>query len=169
MDYLLLIDSPNCQRCQRLFLDHEEKIITAFGSKTKHQAWKGGFKDHTEETMTFAFDLYEMYKEKRKYQFTLSDALLTLFLHDLEKPFKYTGARNDLNTDEDKWKFLQEMVSGYKLELTPQHWNALRYVHGEGDDYHPTKRIQGELAGFIHVCDTLSARVFHSEPRLSAG
>ncbi len=85
LDFVNLIDEPNRSRCLRLYEDHKEKIVTAFGSKSKHQAWKGGYRDHVKETMEFAVDLYQLYEDKRNYQFTLSDALLTLFLHDIEK------------------------------------------------------------------------------------
>ncbi len=164
-EYLLLIHAPNDARCARLLEDHKEKIISSPGSKRKHQAWEGGYVDHLTETMQFATDLYELYAEERGYHFTLSDALLTLLLHDIEKPFKYIGGRLDLINEKAKWRFLQNIVRGYNIELTNQHWNALKYVHGEGNDYHPTKRVQGSLAAFIHICDTLSARVFYDHPR----
>jgi len=160
-----LIDDPNRQYCTDLYNDYAPQFITAPGSLAKHQAWEGGYLHHVEETMNIAVDLYTLYKKNRGYKFSLSDALVVLFLHDIEKLFKYTGLRNDLDSEEQKWLFLEEITKKYHFKLMPNHWNGLCYIHGEGDDYHRTERIQSELAGFCHICDVFSARVFHDQPK----
>ena len=43
--------------------------------------------------------------------------------------------------------------------------NAMRYAEGENNDYTNLRRVMNELAGFCHICDILSARVFHNYPR----
>jgi len=43
--------------------------------------------------------------------------------------------------------------------------NALKYVHGEGNDYNPEVNVQGPLAAFVHCCDTFSARVWPDFPK----
>jgi hypothetical protein len=55
----------------------------------KHQAWEGGYVDHLQETMNIGIDLYKTFSQRRDLTFTLSDLFIVLFLHDLEKPFKY--------------------------------------------------------------------------------
>lgn len=164
-DLILLIDKPNRFSCLKLLQDHKEIIETAPGSLTKHQAWKGGYKDHLEETMNFAICLFTMMDEKRTLPFTLSDALTILFLHDIEKPFKYSREKMIfLNTEAEKWEFLKKMIAQYEFKIAEEYWNALKYIHGEGRDYHRTERVQGPLAAFVHICDTASARIWYDYP-----
>jgi hypothetical protein len=164
-DLLLLIDKPNRFSCLSLLEGYHDIIETAPGSLTKHQAWIGGYKDHLEETMNFAIWLYNLMNERRELPFTISDCLLVLFFHDIEKPFKYHPKKMMfLETEAEKWEFLQKMVRQYDLILTDDHWNALKYIHGEGHDYNATERIQRELAAFCHICDTASARIWYNYP-----
>ncbi len=163
--YLSLIEGANQQRCIDLLTAHAQRFTEAPGSKTKHQAWPGGYVDHLIETMWFAQKLYDLMIKERTLPFTLSDAILVLFLHDKEKPFKYVASEHVLGTDEKKWKFLMKIVNDYQIELTSQHLNALRYVHGEGDDYDPDNRIMNELAQFVHMCDGASARIWYDYPK----
>lgn len=87
MEYLERIEGENGERCRRLFADHREKMTTAAGSQYNHQVWKGGYVDHLCEVMYFADCLYSSLG--RPFPFSLSDAFLTIFLHDMEKPWKY--------------------------------------------------------------------------------
>lgn len=160
-----LIDEPNQTICIK-FIDKNIKRLThAKGSAIKHQAWPGGYIDHISEVMHIAHLLYPVLNAKRKLPFSLSDALLTLFLHDLEKPWKHIETGTDFTKVEAK-EFRKEKILEYGFELTDEHWNAIKYVEGENENYHPTKRMQGPLAAFIHCCDTLSARVWYDYPSL---
>lgn len=165
IELISFIDKPNRFRCHKILRDHGDKIQKAPGSLTKHQAWGGGYKDHLEETMNFAIQLYKLMQEQRILPFSISDALLVLFLHDIEKPFKYTSQTEILDSETEKWLFLEQIVQKYKFELTDDHWNALKYVHGEGKDFHREKKIQGPLAAFVHICDTVSARIWYDYPK----
>ena len=51
--------------------------------------------------------------------------------------------------------------------LSTEQENAMKYAEGELDDYTNQRRVMNELAGFVHICDVLSARVFHNYPRRS--
>ncbi len=164
-DLILLIDKPNRFRCLELYKKDKASIDKAPGSLSKHQAWKGGYVDHLEETMNFAIWLYNLMNERRTLPFSISDCLLVLFFHDIEKPFKYDPSKLIfLNTENEKWEFLKKMIKKYNIELSGDHWNALRYIHGEGHDYSQTERIQGPLAAFVHMCDTASARIWFDYP-----
>lgn len=171
------IDEPNRGACKRLYEDHKERFDQAPGALTKHQAWPGGYVDHLEETMNFGRDLYALMGSQRPLDFSLSDALLVLFLHDLEKPFRYVETSREFHSDEDKENFIESMLgkgerrhgtghdAAYGFELTDAHRNALRYVHGEGDDFSRTERIQKPLAAFVHICDVASARIWFDYPK----
>ena len=71
--------------------DHGAAFAAAKGSGRNHQAWEGGYLDHVRETMNIARWLYAT--SPRALPFKLSDALVVMFLHDVEKPFKETARR----------------------------------------------------------------------------
>jgi hypothetical protein len=169
-----MIDEPNKTSCRRIFGDNSRLFILAKGSAHNHQAWTGGYLTHLRQAMNLAVFLYDSLRNwKADYMggfpegdenFTLSDALLTLYLHDLEKPWKYGGVEEALdelkNYPNDK-TFVKAKTEEYGFELTDAHWNAINFVHGEGEDHDKFSRVQKPLAAFIHVCDTISARIWY--------
>jgi hypothetical protein len=164
---LARIDSPNHSICRRILEDNLEIFRSAKGSRTKHHAWEGGYLDHLKECMNLSLILYKSMDGWRKLPFSESDALLMLFLHDLEKPWKYAAEESDrkyLSRFKDYQDFVTHKVMTYGFVLNEDHWNCLRYVHGEGSDYNPTERVQSPLAAFVHTCDTLSARIWYDQP-----
>ena len=68
-------------------------------------AWTGGYINHLEEAMNIAQNMFEMMNNFRPLDFTLSDAVLILFLHDLEKPFRYIEPKQEMNTEKEKKDF----------------------------------------------------------------
>ncbi|MDO8593001.1 MAG: hypothetical protein Q7R92_04525 [bacterium] len=152
--------------------NESERFQTAPGGLYKHQNWKGGYVDHLIETMSIACLLYEAINNQRRLHFTLSDILYTLFFHDLEKIYKMsidkrgrpvsTPLKNNPN-----YQSAIIIVKKLKIPLTNEQMNALKYVEGEKNDYHKTKRIMNPLAAFIHCCDTISARIWFDEPKKS--
>lgn len=166
------INPRNRRYALALLSSERERILSAPGGLHKHQNWKGGYIDHLIETMSTACLLYEALKNQRRLNFTLSDALFILFLHDLEKVFKMAVDANGqpIRTplaDDQKYKTAVVIVKRLKIPLTKKQLNALTYVEGEKNDYHPTKRIMNPLAAFIHCCDTISARIWFDEPKKS--
>ena len=123
--------------------------------------------------MNLAILFYESLSSTgRTINFSLSDSLLVMFLHDLEKPYKQmiggelglvdsTGKKND-STIKD---FREKLIKKYRFQLTDQHLNAIKYIEGEKGDYHPTERIMNELAAFCHTCDIWSARGWYDFPK----
>ncbi len=169
MENLLLflnqIESPNKERCMRLLEDNSVRFKKSPGSFVKHQAWIGGYVDHLVETMNMAVILYRCVENGRSYPFCLSDVILVLFLHDLEKPFKYVEPKTVFHSEQEKRVFINELIKKYKIILTEDQKNALMYIHGEGLDYSPHKRIQSPLAAFCHICDVFSARIWFDYPK----
>ena len=92
-----------------------------------------------------------------KLPFSLSDVMLVLFLHDIEKPLKY-GSKYKLDISNEEIR--KSLISEYEIELSSVHISALKYIHGEGNDYSPTKRMMNPLSAFCHCCDIISARIF---------
>jgi hypothetical protein len=110
--------------------------------------------------------LYSTLSALRPLSFSVSDALLIFFLHDLEKPWKYRDpTAPSLNTKVARKAFRLKKMAEYGIILTPEQANALEYIEGEGDDYMSDRRVMNELAGFCHMIDTLSARVWHDYPK----
>ena len=167
-DLLNMIEEPNKSACLKLYQDYKNIIDNAPWSKVKHQAWEWWYKAHLTDIMNIASVLYHMFDAKRKYPFSLSDALLVLFLHDLEKPFKYAwdeNQKNELKSFDNYQDFIIKKVQQYWIELSDNHLNGLKYVHGEWHDYDPHIRIQSPLAAFVHICDTRSARIWFDDPK----
>ncbi|MBP7708174.1 HD domain-containing protein [Candidatus Pacearchaeota archaeon] len=163
-----LIEEPNRTKCYKLFGDNEKIFLEAKGSKTKHQYWEGGYLDHIREVMNIAKNLFEALNKIRPLKFKLSDSLVVLFVHDLEKPWKYCS---DMSKKEEfaKFKttaeFVRSKILEYGFTLSQEQWNALKYVHGEGNDYDTLIRIQTPLAAFVNACDNISARIWPEEPK----
>jgi hypothetical protein len=137
---------------------YENRIYAAKGSTIKHQAWSGGYADHLADIMRIAEGTYELFSQTRKLPFSLESALIVLYFHDIEKPFKYTEPVEHI--DPKKWLF-EVLNKEHGIKFTDEEENALTYIHGEGAEYDPNIRIQNPLAAFCHCCDTTSARIFH--------
>lgn len=167
-DLLELIDGPNGEAMRRLIDDHRELCAHAHGSSGNHQAWIGGFWDHTAEVLNIARVQYEALNACRPLPFTLSDALLILCAHDLEKMARYAAdgtANPALDSKEQKAAFRRDLLDRYAIALTPEQANALRFAEGVRDtDYRSSSRTMGPLAAFVHTCDLLSARLWFNHP-----
>lgn len=170
---LNLIEGPNKSKCVEILEENRDMFRIARGSQnTKHQPWVGGYLDHVTDTMNLAILFYgSLSATGRPLNFTLSDSLLVMFLHDLEKPFKQVKGRElglyDSSGKKDNSAikmFREDLFKKYKLELTEQQVNAIRYVEGENEDYHPTERVMNELSAFCHLCDIWSARGWYNFP-----
>ncbi|SRR3989339_110563 len=143
----------------------------AAGSTHNHQTWVGGYIDHVTEVMNIAVILYECMNNVRCLPFSLSDILLVLFLHDIEKPWRFEddgsgGKRNvsGLENKEGRHSFRLVKLVEYGIYLTPDQMNALTYVEGEHKDYSAEHRVMNPLAAFCHMCDVASARIWFDHP-----
>ena len=168
-----LVHEPCRTGCLQLLEENRARFETAHGSVHNHQAWPGGYLDHVTEVMNIAVLLYPTLSAARTLPFTLSSALLVLYLHDVEKPWKYEQSGTDGTLDEiallkgDKLAqhfFREGVLRRYGINLIPKEANAFRYVEGELDEYDNRRRVMNELAGFCHACDVLSARLWHAFP-----
>jgi len=165
------IDQPNGGACARIVADHRALFATVQGSTHNHQAWRGGYLDHVSEVMNIASVLYDQLGALRPLPFSRSDILLVVFLHDLEKPWKYElGAdgqlhhRAELQGKEAHQRFRMEVLARYGVTLTAEHENGLRYAEGELADYTNQQRRMGPLAALAHMCDVASARLWFDYP-----
>lgn len=166
------IEEPNRACAYKLLNDNMPLFSKARGSSHNHQAWEGGYLDHITEVMNIAIAFYSILASRRKLIFSLSDALLVLFLHDLEKPWRYyTNEKGICEISKelaDKEKtaipFVEQKIRQYNFKLSEEHWNGIRYAEGEKNDYSPNKRIQTSLAAFVHICDVWSARGWYDYP-----
>lgn len=170
---LHLVSEPNRTKLENLYNDNWELIEKARGSKNKHQAWPGGYLDHIAESCGIAIKLYETLSSIRVLPFSLSDAILVLALHDLEKPWKHEviggviADKPEFRSPKTRKHFVFTEAVMHGISLTDDHKNALTYIEGEGNDYVPYKRVQWPLAAFVACCDTISARIWYDYPRES--
>lgn len=166
-----LIDPPNRAACARILDDNRALFATVPGSTHNHQAWPGGYLDHVHEIMNIALVLHRTLDALRPLPFTVSDALLVVFLHDLEKPWKYElGPDGHLQhvasqrTKDQHHAFRLAKLAAYGVTLTADHDNGLRYVEGELTDYTNRERRMGPLAALCHCADVTSARLWFDHP-----
>src|SRR5690606_12935765 len=127
LDYLTieqlidLIDEPNRTICKQILVDHRLLFEKARGSTYNHQTWEGGYIDHVTDGMNYARHLYAFDEAfGRPMLFSLSDALLVFFLHDLEKPWRIlvngqgqVSNRDGLATKEEFEKFREQKLAEY--------------------------------------------------------
>ena len=167
--------------CMRLYTENRPRFEIARGATHNHQTWPGGYIDHICEVMNIAVLLYEALGGVRSLPFSLSDALVCLYLHDAEKAWKYNldGTRADaphLAAKPDRQAFRVELARQYGIGLTDEHVKGIKYAEGESDsEYSPRYRVMTTLAAFCHMCDVWSARgwfdypLAESDPWIGAG
>ena len=168
---LEMIDEPNRTACARILSDNRELFQAVQGSTNNHQNWPGGYFDHVQEIMNIAVILYERLNSVRPLLFSLSDLLLVVYLHDVEKPWKYE-LREDgqlhhkatMQNKEDHQRFRMTKLAEYGVVFTPEHENGMKYAEGELNDYSNRRRVAGPLACVAHMCDVASARLWFAHP-----
>jgi hypothetical protein len=162
------VDQPYRSAFQRLLAGHDDLFRSARGSSHNHQAWVGGYADHVREVMNAAVVLYDALGQLRPLPFSLSDALVVLFVHDLEKPWAYEQVGGAWRRREG----LKENAHGFRLAklteagvtLPAELERAVFFVEGEGSHYTNRSRAMSPLAAFCHICDVASARLWHDHP-----
>lgn len=162
------------QRSQILAMLEAEDVVMSQtrGSTNNHQAWPGGWKDHYADGMNIARVLFHTLNNLRPLPFTLHDALVAFFAHDIEKPWKYDLGedgqwhhKSNFATKEDANNFRDAKLAEYGIELTSMQANAMKFAEGEIEGtYNNRERASSELAGFVHMVDHCSARVWHAYP-----
>ena len=162
LDFLQEIEDSRRWAVLHFHKTHKSKIELAWGSKSKHQAWPGGYLDHLAETFRIAESIYEGLSKQRDLPFSLNSAIVVLYFHDVEKIWKYTTGLPD-TFDKNTYLF-ETLLEQYHIEFSLGEINALKYIHGESEaDYNPETRVMGPLAAFCHCADTLSARLWFDE------
>ena len=173
----------------RIYDHYRDLFHFAAGSGHNHQAWPGGYADHIAECLRVNRATYQALAAIRPLPFTEDSAAICLFLHDIEKLFRYGPADHPevkvwhswadhydatrpvgaswQTWEEIKAEILNEWLNTYAFFLDPDEINALKYTHGEGDDHLKDRRVAGPLAAHCHHCDNTSARIWFNEGRSS--
>jgi hypothetical protein len=162
------VDEPYQTALRRLLAEHGELFRSARGSSHNHQAWPGGYADHVREAMNIAVVLYEALSPLRPVPFSLSDALVVMFVHDLEKPWAYEEVggtwRRREGLKENAHAFRLARLAEAGLTLPEELERAVAFVEGEVGKYSNKERGMSPLAAFCHMCDVASARLWHDYP-----
>src|SRR5262245_49308129 len=132
-------DEPYRSAFPRLLAEHGERFRLARGSTHNHQAWAGGYLDHIVEVMNTAVILHDALGRLRPFPFSLSDALVVLFVHDLEKPWAYEEAQGvwqrRAGLKENAHEFRLATLAAAGVVLPPELERAVFFVEGEGSHY----------------------------------
>lgn len=192
--FLEEVEDPRRGAMLAIYDKYRELFHYSAGSSHNHQAWEGGYADHIAECLRINTVYYDALEMVRPVPFTEDQALICLFLHDIEKPFKYgpedhpecqkwralghkawaeaqetyssfhpgEPTPSDLRPtwEQMKWAIIVDLMVRFKFDLDADEVNALKYCHGEGNDYQKTRRIQLPLAAHVHHCDNTSARIW---------
>jgi hypothetical protein len=81
LSYLEELTDSRREGVLRFYNDHKELIHSSRGSKSKHQAWEGGYADHLAEIFRIADVNYQSYSALRPLPFTLDSAIIVLNFH----------------------------------------------------------------------------------------
>ncbi len=172
-EMLHMIDEPNMFACFKILADNRELFQKVQGSTHNHQVWSGGYFDHVQEIMNIVMVFYKTLESIRPLplQFSISDALLVVFLHDIEKPWAFEIGQDgemrriaSLRTKKAQHEFRAQKLKEYGIVLSWDQENGMKYVEGEFDDYSNQKRVMGPLAALCHLADVTSARIFFNHP-----
>lgn len=162
------VDEPYRSAFRRLMAEYGELFKSARGSSHNHQAWAGGYADHVREVMNTAVVLYDALTQLRPLPFSLSDALVVLFVHDLEKPWAYEEAggtwRRREGLKDDAHPFRLGRLAEAGVTLPEELERAVYFVEGEKGHYSNRERAMSPLAALCHMCDVASARLWHDHP-----
>ncbi len=171
-EMLCFVDNPTGKICQKVLTENLELFQKVQGSLHNHQAWPGGYLHHIQEVMNIAILWYGPTESARPLPFSLSDVLLVLFFHDIEKPWKYEIGPDgqlqevvSLRKKSAQHEFRAKKLAEYGIVLTEKQANAMKYVEGEGDDYTNRRRVSTPLAAFCHLADSWSARGWFNYPQ----
>ncbi|MBA2540549.1 MAG: hypothetical protein H0V17_12985, partial [Deltaproteobacteria bacterium] len=93
------LDEPNRTACARILDEHRTLFETVKGGNN-HHVWRGGYLDHVTDAMNLAVVLHEELGALRSLPFSLSDLLLVIYLHDLEKPWRFGDRKEQLAAKE---------------------------------------------------------------------
>jgi hypothetical protein len=172
-----LIDVKHRRGVLALMHAERNRFLAAHGSSHNHQAWVGGWLQHVTEVMNIAVHQYALYAAIDRWssdgeQFSLSDLLVVLFVHDLEKPWKYEQAtdgtmqkRTQFVTKSHDQDFRMKMAHDWGMRLTDAQKHAVRFAEGELEgSYSAGKRGMTPLAAMAHICDVFSARIYYDHP-----
>jgi hypothetical protein len=175
IDFLKEMEDPRRDIFIQIYYDYEDLFKYASGSSHNHQFWKGGYIDHITEILRANYAYYKALMKIRAPGFSRDSATIALFLHDIEKPFRYAPKDNVHyqywhdkfaeigDWEEIKWLVIDELMEKYNFSLTNDEINALKYTHGEGDDYRKDMCVSTPLAAHVHHCDNTSARVWPND------
>lgn len=166
-----MIDEPNRSACHKIWDENYRLFETEPGSRHNHQAWVGGYADHVAECLNYANHKYDFDRSFGRFlPFSRSDALLVLFLHDLEKPWRELMNQQSATgtaTKQERQIFREQKFEDYGITLTPYQHNGVTYVEGEILKHSSTERVMNELAAFCNTVDVWSARIHPESPQES--
>ena len=83
------MSDPRREAFLALYDKYEYLFRFARGSSHNHQAWEGGYLDHIADAVRVNLLTWEALNAYRALPFTADSATICLFLHDIEKPFRY--------------------------------------------------------------------------------
>lgn len=177
-----LIPDPRKPIIADIYQTYRHLIHSAPGSSHNHQNWEGGLADHYADLLRRSWFSYQDEDEWHQVYgldmpYTLGSLQIALWCHDAEKFVVYGSPADPLCApyfqqaadpsakivkEGIKWQVLETWRQKHGLILTEAEINAIKYTHGEGDDYDNTRRVMNELAAHTGNLDRASARITYA-------
>lgn len=153
-----------------------------------HHWWKGGLEEHCKEMIGLGFDLMDMYPGDLN-QFTKSDVIIAVFLHDFAKIWTYAPITDkDREKAPDKWipgqqfKYVKDKLKivpdehktavelmAYGVPVTEKQWSGVIFCEGgyadanfsfSGRSYTSEHVMStNSLAPLMHILDLYSSQI----------
>lgn len=165
-EVLMAVTGSRGEHLRQYHREHREFIDQAMGSGHNHQAWVGGYRAHLEQFFALALSIGKVFTVEfigSMKEVPWESVVLVGYFHDIEKMHKYSDLSNVepwRSTRFDKDNYLRFVLRDrWGIILTEEELDAIKYVHGEGDDYRKDRRVMSPLAALCHMADVGSARI----------
>lgn len=166
--FLDQINPDNRDKCIKLHNHFTTNYSDAKWSLSKHQAWNWWYNQHIKDILNISERLFFVLNNLWDLDYKIEDTYLVLFLHDIEKPIKYTKNRtHEVLYLEKLWTYeiRDYFLEKYNIILNDDIKLALKYIHWEWNEYSSTKRLMTPLWAHCHSCDTISARILYDKDK----
>jgi len=170
ISHLLNIEDYNNFKCINLLDYILDKYPNPTGTIYDDNSYESDYYKHMSDILDYASKMFKHLLLKVKLEFSLSDAILVLFLHDIVTTIKYTPVLTKTGVIDENGMIEEEiyeyetasydeiieiLINKFNIKLTEEHKLVLKHIHGEGEDYRKNKKILSPLSAFCHSCELI--------------
>lgn len=158
IDLIKLLDDTHRKPITEFIRCNARLLQSAYATPSGRWTRIGGWWDRTVEGMNVAVALYPILDARRPHPFSLSDALVVLFMRDVEKPWELEDIdgkkmhRINMMTKDEQHIFRMDIAKRWGIPLSSDQLQAIQYSNDDHCDYTP-QGVETRLAVFAYLCD----------------